>query len=795
MTTPLLPKMIGERIKRREDPRLITGLGSFVDDMQLPGMLHLAFKRCDIAHGTITRIDKSAAEGMPGVKAVYTGAEIQEILPPMPVFTPFPAPTHHTVAAGRVRHVGEPVAVVVATDRYLAQDASDAIEVDYHELPAIMDPEKAAMPDAPALHEDFTNILEQTGSNIGLVLPVGTGVDPVTLVPDDTEIEAAFAEADVIVSERIVNQRLAPTPMEPRGCLADYDRGTGKLSFWSSTQAPHLVRTYLAGSLGIGENDVRVVAPDVGGGFGAKINIYGEDYVAAALSRKLAQPIKWTESRSEAFFATNHGRDIIAYVDLAAKSDGRLLGLRTQLIADVGAYDLLMTAMIPTLSTNMLSGVYNIPAIRAVLTEAFTNKTPTDAYRGAGRPEGIFLVERMMDALARKLEMDPAELRRKNFIQPDQFPFETQAGHTYDSGEYERTLDRALQNSNWEGLKAERDEARAEGRLVGLGLAFYVEVAGIGFWEHANVTVARDGRVTAAVGTSSHGQGHETAFSQMLADQFGIRMDSISIVHGDTDIVKAGNGTFGSRSQTAGGTVLLKAGDKVKDKMAKFAAFMLEVQPADLVFENGRISVAGVPDSGLPFEEVAAFAHAGAFVASELLGLEYPQDIDPGLSEEAFWDPPGGTFPFGCYISMVEVDRETGEVELKKLLAVDDAGTIINPLIVEGQIHGGIAQGVGQALHEEVVYDDDGQLLTGSFMDYGMPRATDFPMFELDNTVTKSPLTPLGTKGVGEAGTIGSTPSVANAVIDALSEFGVTHIDMMYRPEKLWRIIQDGSPS
>ena len=792
MTAPVLPKLIGERIKRREDPRLVTGLGSFVDDLKRPGVLHLAFKRCDIAHGRITQVDTSAASAMPGVQAVYTGSQIQEFLPQMPIFTPFPAPVHHAVAADVVRCVGEPVAVVVAMDRYIAEDAAGLIEVDYEELPAVMDPEAAIGPEAPVLHPDFVNILEQSGTNMALALPVGTGVDPVTMQTDDQAIEAAFAEADVVVSERIVNQRLAPTPIEPRGCLADYDPGRGHLTFWSSTQSPHLARTYIAGALGLGENDVRVIAPDVGGGFGAKINIYGEDFVAAALSKQLGVPIKWIESRSEAFVATNHGRDIIAYAELAAKSDGRLLGLRTNLIADVGAYDLLMTAMVPTLSTNMLSGVYNIPAIRAVLTEAFTNKTPTDAYRGAGRPEGIFLVERMMDALARKLEIDPAELRRRNFIRPEQFPFETQAGHVYDSGDYEKALDRALENAGWEDLKRERDAARAEGRVVGVGLACYVEVSGIGFWEHANVTVEKDGRVTAAVGTSAHGQGHETAFSQILADQLGVPMESINIQHGDTAVVRAGNGTFGSRSQMVGGTVLLQAGEKVKDKMAKFAAFMLEVQPDDLVFEDNRIFVADHPDSGLPFPEVAGFAHLGAYVAGALMGAEYPQDVEPGLSEDAFYDPPGGTFPFGCYISMVEVDRETGEVELKKLVAVDDAGTIINPLIVEGQVHGGIAQGVGQALHEEVVYDDDGQLLTGSFMDYGMPRASDFPVFELDNTVTPSPITPLGTKGVGEAGTIGSTPSVANAVVDAMSVFGVTHVDMMYRPEKLWRIMQQG---
>ena len=462
-----------------------------------------------------------------------------------------------------------------------------------------------------------------------------------------------------------------------------------------------------------------------------------------------------------------------------------------RLIADIGAYNMLLTAAIPTLTQMMANATYNIPAIRTTLTEVFTNKTPTDAYRGAGRPEATYFVERAMDMLARELQMDPAEVRRKNFIQPHQFPFTTQSGAVYDSGNYAAALDLALKNADWEKLKRERDAARAEGRLVGLGLAMYVEVCGLGpsaalptgGWEHAQVTVERDGRISATTGASPHGQGNETTFAQMLADQFGVPIEHVTILHGDTGIVKQGIGTFGSRSQAVGGTAIHLAGSKVKAKMAKFAAAMMEASEEDLVFENGTIAVKGAPASGKPFAAIASYAY---------VPVPLPPGLEPGLSDEAFWEPANNTYPFGCHISMLEIDRQTGEPTLLKLVAVDDAGNLINPLIVEGQIHGGLAQGIGQAMIEEVVYSDDGQLLTGSFMDYALPRAIDFPRFELDATVTPTPVNPLGAKGVGEAGTLGSTPCIVSAAVDALSEFGVKHVDMMLRPEKLWRIIQGG---
>ena len=783
-TTPVLPKLVGQRIKRREDPRLIQGRGTYVDDIALIGMQHLAFKRSDLAHARITSIDTSAAEAIDGVEAVFTGAQIATFLAPMPIGTPFPSPDHRAVATDTVRYSGEPVAVVVARDRYVARDAADAIVVSYDPLPAVVDVEQAMTGKPTVIHPGFPNNLA-----VALV-PSGTGVSPSGSV-DDSAIDAAFAKAEVVVSQRMVNQRLAPNTMEPRGVVAHFEPGKGTMTIWSSTQNPHILRTFIAALTGLGQDQVRAIAPEVGGGFGAKINIYGEEYVAAAVSKQLGIPLKWIEDRSEAFVATIHGRDILGYVDIAAKRDGTVLGLKLRLIADIGAYNMLLTAAIPTLTMMMANATYNIPAVRATLTEVFTNKTPTDAYRGAGRPEATYFVERAMDMLARELKMDPAELRRKNFIKPNQFPFATQTGAVYDSGEYEKALDLALKNAQWDRLKAERDAARAQGRLVGLGLAMYVEVCGIGpsaalptgGWEHSQVTIERDGRISATTGASPHGQGNETTFAQMLADQFGIPFEHVTILHGDTGVVKQGIGTFGSRSQAVGGTALHMAGAKVKKKMAKFAAALFEAHEDDLVFENGTISVKGSPASAKPFASVAAYAY---------VPVPLPDGLEPGLSDEAFFEPTNNTYPFGCHISMLEIDRDTGEPKLLKLVAIDDAGNLINPLIVEGQIHGGLAQGIGQAMIEEVVYGDDGQLLTGSYMDYALPRAIDFPRFELDSTVTPTPVNPLGAKGVGEAGTLGSTPCIVNAAVDALSQFGVTHIDMMLRPEKLWRIIQGG---
>jgi len=783
-TAPMLPKLVGQRVKRREDPRLIQGRGTYVDDIALVGMQHVVFKRSDVAHGRIRTIDTRAAAAMDGVEAVFTGADIAKILPPMPIGTPFPSPEHRAVAVDTVRFAGEAVAVVVARDRYVARDAADAIVVEIDPLPAVVDLEQAMTGQPAVIHPEFANNLAVP------LVPGGTGVKPDGTV-DDAAIDAAFASAEVVISQRMMNHRLAPSAIEPRGVVAHYEPGKGTMTIWSSTQNPHILRTFIAALNGMGQDQVRAIAPEVGGGFGAKINIYAEEYVCSAISKALGIPLKWNEDRTEAFVATTHGRDILAYVDLAAKRDGTVLGLRMRLIADIGAYNMLLTAAIPTLTQMMANATYNIPAIRTTLTEVFTNKTPTDAYRGAGRPEATYFVERAMDMLARELKMDPGELRRKNFIQPHQFPFATQSGAVYDSGDYAKALDLALKTANWEQLKRERDAARAEGRLVGLGLSMYVEVCGLGpsaalptgGWEHAQVTIERDGRISATTGASPHGQGNETTFAQMLADQFGVPIEHVTILHGDTGIVKQGIGTFGSRSQAVGGTAIHLAGSKVKAKMAKFAAAMMEASEEDLVFENGTIAVKGAPASAKPFAAIASYAY---------VPVPLPPGMEPGLSDEAFWEPANNTYPFGCHISMLEIDRQTGEPTLLKLVAVDDAGNLINPLIVEGQIHGGLAQGIGQAMIEEVVYNEDGQLLTGSFMDYALPRAVDFPRFELAASVTPTPVNPLGAKGVGEAGTLGSTPCIVSAAVDALSEFGVKHVDMMLRPEKLWRIIQGG---
>jgi len=780
-TSPVLPKLVGERVKRREDPRLIQGRGTYVDDIKIVGMQHLAFKRSDVAHGRIRSVDVAAALAMDGVEAVFTGADIAEMLGPMPIGTPFPSPPHRAVAVDMVRYAGEPVAVVVASNRYTARDAADAIVVDIEPLPAVVDLERAMTGQPTVIHADFPNNLAVP------FVPSGTGVSPDGTV-DDTAVNQAFASAEVVLSQRMVNQRLVPNAMEPRGVLAHFEPGKGSMTIWSSTQNPHILRTMIAAMTGLGQDQVRAIAPEVGGGFGAKINIYGEEYVAAVVSKRLGIPVKWAEDRSEAFVATTHGRDILGYIDIAANRDGKVLGLKMRLIADIGAYNMLLTAAIPTLTMLMANGTYDIPAIRTTLTEVFTNKTPTDAYRGAGRPEATYFVERAMDMLARELKIDPAELRRRNFIPKDKFPFATQMGAVYDSGDYEKALDAALKTCNWQALVAERDAARKEGRLVGLGLAMYVEVCGLGpssslptgGWEHSQVTIERDGRISATTGASPHGQGNETTFAQMLADQFSVPLEHITILHGDTGVVKQGIGTFGSRSQAVGGTALHLAGAKVKAKMARFAAALLEAHEDDIVFENGRIGVKGAPASSKAFAEVAGYAY---------VPVPLPPGLEPGLSDEAFFEPANNTYPFGCHISMLEIDRETGEPTLLKLVAADDAGNLINPLIVEGQIHGGLAQGVGQAMIEEAVYSDDGQLLTGSFMDYAMPRATDFPRFELVSTVTPTPVNPLGAKGVGEAGTLGSTPCIVNAAVDALEGFGVTHIDMMLRPEKLWRLI------
>ena len=772
-------KTVGARIKRREDPRLIQGLAHYVDDIKLPDILHVAILRSPYAHARINAIDTAAAQNLPGVKAVVTGDDIKDTIGGIPCaatdpegFPGIKVPHHPVLATDKVRFVGEPIAAVAATDAYIARDALDLIEVDCDLLDAVNSADAALAEGAPVLHEDWDD-------NMAFTWQIAGG-----------DIDAAFAEADHIVSQRIDHQRLVPNPIETRGVLAQYTRGKDQLTLWSSTQIPHLLRTQLSIMLNMAENHVRVIAPEVGGGFGCKLNVYAEEALIGHLAKQLDQPVKWIESRRENFLHTIHGRDQVGQVELAVNSDGAILGLKYTVTADVGAYYQLLTPAIPTLTGLMLCGSYTFQNVRMDLTAAFTNKMATDAYRGAGRPEATYLIERMIDIVAHDLDLDPLDVRRKNFIGKDAFPHETGTALAYDSGDYTAALDRALKMADYDALRQQQADLRARGRYLGIGFSTYVEICGMGpsaampagGWESSTVRVDPTGKVTVLTGVSPHGQGQETTFAQLVADGLGVDLEDIRIIHGDTDAVQYGIGTFGSRATAVGGTAMVHAMGKIKDKVIKIAAHLMESNPQDIVLEDGKYSVHGAPESGLSLAEIAQVAHVG-------VGL--PPETEPGLAESHFFEPPNFTYPFGTHIAVVEVDADTGEVDLQRYIAVDDCGNIINPLIVEGQVHGGIAQGVGQALYEEAIYDATGQMLTGSFMDYALPKAHDFPRFELDNTVTPSPVNPMGVKGVGEAGTIGSTPAIANAVIDALKPFGMRHIDLPLRPEKLWKLMQE----
>lgn len=772
-------KTVGARIKRREDPRLIQGLAHYVDDIKVPDTLHVAILRSPYAHARINAIDTAAAQNLPGVKAVVTGDDLKDTIGGIPCaatdpegFPGIKVPHHPVLATDKVRFVGEPIAAVAATDAYIARDALDLIELDCELLDAVNSADAALGENAPILHEDWDD-------NLAFTWQIAGG-----------DIDAAFAEADHIVSQRINHQRLVPNPIEPRGVLAQYTRGKDQLTLWSSTQIPHLLRTQLSIMLNMAENRVRVIAPEVGGGFGCKLNVYAEEALIGHLAKQLDQPVKWIESRRENFLHTIHGRDQEGQVELAVKSDGTILGLKYTVTADVGAYYQLLTPAIPTLTGLMLCGSYTFQNVQMDLTAAFTNKMATDAYRGAGRPEATYLIERMIDIVAHDLDLDPLHVRRANFIGKDAFPHETGTALAYDSGDYTAALDRALNMADYDALRQKQADLRARGRYLGIGFSTYVEICGMGpsaampagGWESSTVRVDPTGKVTVLTGVSPHGQGQETTFAQLVADGLGVDLEDIRIIHGDTDAVQYGIGTFGSRATAVGGTAMVHAMGKIKDKVIKIAAHLMESNPQDIVLEDGKYSVHGAPESGLTLAEIAQVAHVG-------VGL--PPETEPGLAESHFFEPPNFTYPFGTHIAVVEVDADTGEVELQRYIAVDDCGNIINPLIVEGQVHGGIAQGVGQALYEEAIYDETGQMLTGSFMDYALPKAHNFPRFELDNTVTPSPVNPMGVKGVGEAGTIGSTPAIANAVIDALKPFGVRHIDLPLRPEKLWKLMQE----
>ena len=771
-TTAKPESLVGKRIRRREDPRLITGTAVYLDDIKMPGMHHACVVRSPHAAARIKSIDLKAALQRPGVAAIFTGADIKE-LGPIPCGASLPnlrVPHHHLLAQDRVYFVGHPVAVVVATDRYIAADAADQVEVDYEVLPAVADPEKALDPDAPQVHP-------QWATNIAFKFHQEGG-----------DTAQAFRDADVVVKQRITSQRLIPSAMETRGVVADWRAGEKSLTLYSSTQIPHLLRTLVAGILAMPENHLRVITPEVGGGFGSKLNVYAEEALMAFIAMRINKPVKWVESRRENFLTTIHGRGHVDYYELAAKRDGTMLGLRLKLIQDLGAYHQLLTPAIPTLSVLMMPGLYRFKNISADILGVFTNCVPTDAYRGAGRPEATHGIERMVDILADELKMDPAELRLKNFVHNDEFPFNTATGLMYDSGNYALPLQHALEAVDYKKLQQEQQQERAQGKLIGIGMSTYGEICAIGpspatpagGWESATVKIEPSGKVTVMTGASPHGQGEETTFAQITADELGVDIDDVLVIHGDTAVVQYGIGTFGSRGTAIGGTALYYALQELKDKVKKFGAMLLETDSVTLA---GGACVDDRTGKSVPFTQIAGAAYRA---------MKLPPNTDPGLVATRFWEPPNFTFPFGAHIVITEVDRDTGEIAIRRYVAVDDCGKIINPLIVAGQVHGGVAQGLGQALWEQAVYDDNGQLVSGEFTDYALPRAHMMPWIESTHTETPSPVNPLGVKGVGEAGTIGCSPAVVNSVVDALSHLGVRHIDMPLTPEKIWKLIQTG---
>ncbi|MGO9453081.1 MAG: xanthine dehydrogenase family protein molybdopterin-binding subunit [Candidatus Binataceae bacterium] len=773
----VIPKFVGERIKRREDPRLITGTGMYVDDVRLPGLLSAVVLRSPYAHAKINSIDLSKARALKGVVCVLSGDDLKDKIGPVPCVAPADhVPFHPVLAQGKVRFVGEGVAVAVAATPYIAQDAIDLIEIDYDPLDAVTDPEKALEPGAPILHEEF-----------------GTNSVTFASVPNPA-VDEAMRKADKVIKFRLVNQRLAPIPMEPRGAVAKWDVGYKQLTVWSSTQIPHLLRSQLAEMVKVGENRVRVIAPEVGGGFGCKLNVYAEEGLVAYLAMTLGKPVKWIERRRENFASTTHGRDQITYLEVAAQKDGTVLAIKAHFVCDMGAYLQLLTPAIPGFSGLMMTGCYKIPALSFDQQMVFTNKMSTDAYRGAGRPEACYIAERVMDMVALEFGLDPADVRRTNFIPKEAFPAPTAGGLVYDSGDYQLSLNKALQIIDYPKVRAEQEQARKQGRYIGIGIASYVEICGIGpsallppklkggGWESSTVRMEPDCKVTVLTGVSPHGQGQETTFAQMVADEFGIDIDDINVVHGDTAIVQYGIGTFGSRGTTVGGPALMMSVTKLQDKMRKIASTMMEVPPDQLTFANRTVALASDPSKSITLQQVVDVAY----------GYKQPiPGIEPGLDATSFYEPQNCTFPFGTHVAVVEVDPETGVTKFLRYVAVDDCGKILSPLLVEGQIHGGIAQGIAQALYEEVVYDENGQLITATLMDYAVPKANMLPHYELSATITPSPVNALGVKGVGEAGTIGSTPCVVSAVLDALKPLGIRHIDMPLKPEKVWRAIRD----
>jgi aerobic carbon-monoxide dehydrogenase large subunit len=772
---------VGRSLRRKEDPRLITGRAYYVDDIKLPGQLWAAWVRSPEAHAKIVSIDSSAARARDGIVAVYTNEDLDmESGLPMAWVPPgvdVNTPDHWVLAKGEVKHVGDPVALVIGEDRYAVVDAAEDVLVDYDPLPVVTDPEAALEEGSPLVHEQF-------GTNKVCEWSLGGG-----------DLEAGFAEADVIIERRVVNHRIAGGAIEPRAVLADFR--ADRLTVYSSTQVPHFLRLFLSIILGITEDKVRAVAPEVGGAFGSKLQIYAEEIGCAWASRKLGRPVKWVETRSEGMMVTHHGRDQIDKVRVGAKRDGTITAFHATIIADLGAYQLLLTPMIPPLSAFVMCGVYKTPAVQTDVIDVMTNKFPTDAIRGAGRPEATHLIEVTMDQLAAELGMDPLEIRRKNFIPPFSEAHETPIGVAYDSGDYERALDKLLEHIDPAQVRKEADALRAKGIYRGIGFCTYTEICGNapsrivgpggfglqgGGWESAQVRVHASGAVTVYTGSSPHGQGHETGFAQIVADRLGVDPQQVDVIHGDTATGPFGLDTYGSRTVAVGGEAMARAAKKVADKAKAIVAHQLEADPADIELQDGKFIVRGSPEKGMALAEVSG----AAYVPENL-----PDGMEPGLDETAFYDPENFVFPFGAHACVVDVDGETGKVEIVRYVAVDDCGPAVNPMLIDGQVHGGITHALGQALFEKVHYDDAGQLVTGSFVDYALPTAAELPSFETDRTVTPSPVNSLGVKGVGEAGTIAGSATVTNAVIDALRPLGVTFMDMPLTPMRVWSAINE----
>jgi aerobic carbon-monoxide dehydrogenase large subunit len=782
-----MSNMIGKSVKRVEDKRFITGKGKYTDDITLQGMLYAYILRSPYAHAKIVNIDTDAASKAKGVVAIYTGKDVSHIGVPCGWQVNFKngetmkEPPHPLLVADKSRHAGDGVAVVIAETREQAADAADLIEVEYEEMDAVADAAKAILPGAPLVHESAPN-------NLAFDWELG----------DKAKTDAAMASAHHITKLNIINQRMVANAIEPRSAIGDYDTTSEKYTLYTSSQNPHLIRLLLcAFVLGIPEHKVRVVAPDVGGGFGSKIFHYTEEALMIWCAKQIGRPVKWTAERSESFLTDAHGRDHITTAEMGFDKDGNVLGLRVNTLANLGAYLSTFAPAVPTyLHGTLLQGLYTTPAIHIDLKGVFTHTVAVDAYRGAGRPEATYLLERLMDTAALEMGIDPAELRFKNFIPPfdgvNEPGYQTQVALQYDSGNYEPVLKRALEMVDYQKFRQEQAEARKQGKYLGIGFSTYIEACGIapsavvgalgaraGLYEVAQVRIQPTGKVSVFTGSHSHGQGHETTFAQVVADKFGIAMEDVDIVHGDSDTVAFGMGTYGSRSLAVGGSAIIKSIDKVLEKGAKIAAHKLEAAIDDLEFANGKWTVKGT-DKSIGFGDVALTAY---------VPHDYPQGLEPGLDFSSFYDPANFTYPFGAHVCIVEVDAETGKVKIKRFIAVDDVGNVINPMIVDGQIEGGLAQGIGQALLEGAIYDENAQLINGTYTDYTMPRADDLPMFELDRTVTPCPHNPLGVKGAGEAGTIGSTPAVVNAVMDALSPFGIKHVEMPMTPERVWRAI------